>query len=178
MKQHRERPLVAAVRNTALSPETRRALKVTGIGATAGVAMGAAVGGSIGIAALGSAVGVPLIVAGAALGAGIASIWDLFLGGRSRERTRLFQEELAELQADNRVLRAQLRSAHQDIVNASGEVDRLNADVSTLQARLEKIVSPPLSAGANLDRIGSHFINTGLERRRPVVSCYLIQIAK
>jgi hypothetical protein len=79
MKKQGDGALVATARNTALSPETRRALKVTGIGATAGVAMGAAVGGSIGIAALGSAVGVPLIVAGAALGAGIASIWDLFL---------------------------------------------------------------------------------------------------
>lgn len=156
MKKQGDGSLIAAERNTALSPEARRALKVTGIGATVGVAMGAAVGGSIGIAALGSAVGVPLIVAGAALGAGIASIWDLFLGGRSRERTRLIQKELAELQADNRVLRAQLRSAHQDIVNASSEIDRLNADVSTLHATLEKVRPTHVSGGATSERIDPH----------------------
>lgn len=85
--------IVTGRRRQVLSSDTRRALKVVGTGALTGAAAGMAVGGSIGIAALGTAVGAPLIAVGAVVGVGVASIWNLFFG-KDQKRAQLIQDEL------------------------------------------------------------------------------------
>ena len=128
--------VVAGRSRRVLASETRRALKVAGTGALAGAAAGVAVGGSIGIAALGTAVGAPLIAVGAAVGIGVASIWNLFFGG-DHKRARLIQDELSEALVENRALQQQLHGARQELLFVYSENERLNAEMEKLLMKVE-----------------------------------------
>ena len=128
--------VVAGRSRRVLASETRRALKVAGTGALAGAAAGVAVGGSIGIAALGTAVGAPLIAVGAAVGIGVASIWNLFFGG-DHKRARLIQDELSQAPVETLALRQPLHGARQELLFVYSENERLNAEMEKLLMKVE-----------------------------------------
>lgn len=129
--------IVTGRRRQVLSSDTRRALKVVGTGALTGAAAGMAVGGSIGIAALGTAVGAPLIAVGAVVGVGVASIWNLFFG-KDQKRAQLIQDELSVVLVENRALQEQLHEARQELLALFSENEKLNDEVEKLLVKIKE----------------------------------------
>lgn len=123
--------LAAAPHKANLSPYARQALKAAGAGIITGGAAGATIGGSIGIAALGTAVGVPLVAVGAVLGLGVAGLWSLLFGGSARKRITEAHAEIEALAYRNHAL-------SQLLLDSMAENNDLKAGNKKLRTRVRK----------------------------------------
>lgn len=129
---------VAVRREPLPTTRTKRALKVAGAGVAGGAAAGMLIGGSVGVAAVGTAIGIPLAAIGAAAGLGLAALWNLFFGGGDK-KARLFQEELTTVVAENYALRAQLEAARQHVTDAAAKEAQLGRELKQLKATVGRL---------------------------------------
>lgn len=125
-----------ALHTPAHSSEVRRKIKAVGVGGAIGSVAGAAIGSSMGVAALGGAMAAtgPLALIGGLLGAGAVGLWRLFFGG-DKKRLQLFQNELEHLQTENRALRQQKSGLIQEVLNATSKIERISSDLAALQKK-------------------------------------------
>ncbi len=139
MGRNKEYNTVVALHTPAHSSEVRRKIKTVGVGGAIGSVAGAAIGSSMGVAAFGGAMAAtgPLALIGGLLGASTVGLWRLFFGG-DKKRLQLFQNELENLQTENRALRQQNSGLIQEVLNATSKIEWISSDLASLQKKVKE----------------------------------------